>query len=104
MIRKSCVRVHDLCCYRYVASSSRVKYPSSSNTPQPHRYDPETHRQYREAMAHLKSKKERGVSVFVENRRMVVDLLKQANIPSHIFYVNVRVIIAVSTQVGGGAA
>jgi hypothetical protein len=52
-------------------------------------YDRETHKKYAAAMQFLKAKQRKGVGVFVENTKMISDLMKQGHTPSYIFFVKV---------------
>jgi len=52
-----------------------------------HKHSRDEHKAYLKAMQELKSKKKRGVGVFVENVRLIQDLLKLGHKPSHMFYV-----------------
>ena len=66
-----------------------IKYPDKSLYPKKHLYDQETHKKFNKAMSFLKSKRRKGTGVFVENIKMVIDLINQGQKPSHIFYVKV---------------
>ena len=69
--------------------NSPIKYPEKSLYVKKHLYDKETHKKYAAAMSYLKAKKRKGVGVFVENRKMISDLMEQGQTPSYIFYVKV---------------
>ena len=70
----------------YNVRNAPINYPEKSLYVKKHLYDRETHKKYAAAMAFLKAKKRKGVGVFVENIKMISDLMKQGQRPSHIFY------------------
>ncbi|XP_063676630.1 rRNA methyltransferase 3, mitochondrial-like [Bolinopsis microptera] len=73
--------------YRYDGRNAPINYPEKSLYVKKHLYDAKTHKEYADAMSFLKAKRRKGIGVFLENIKMISDVMKQGQTPSHIFYV-----------------